>query len=190
MKKLWKTLICPILNHINANYIIEIGSDDGLNTINILEYCKFHNAHMTAVDPHPKFDINKYKKKYGDKFEIYTELSLSRIPLLNDYDAILLDGDHNWYTVYNELKIIEKQFKNKKFPIVFMHDVGWPYARRDLYYNPDNIPEAFRQPYKKLGMYPDHTELKSGGLNSDLYNSIYENNPNNGVLTAVEDFID
>ncbi|MGB9979583.1 MAG: hypothetical protein ACPK7R_09975, partial [Methanobacterium sp.] len=45
--------------------------------------------------------------------------------------------------------------------------------------------------YKKLGMYPGQTDLKEqGGLNSQLYNAIYENNPKNGVLTAVEDFID
>ncbi|MGB9980380.1 glycosyltransferase [Methanobacterium sp.] len=39
-------------------------------------------------------------------------------------------------------------------------------------------------------MYPGQTDLKEqGGLNSQLYNAIYENNPKNGVLTAVEDFI-
>lgn len=189
MNRFWSNIIHPIIKSINANYIIEIGSDTGINTQNILEYCLEYDTHMAAIDPFPKFDVDEFKAKYGDKFEIYNELSLSRLPLLKDYDVILLDGDHNWYTVYNELKIIEKSFKNKKFPVVFLHDVGWPYARRDLYYNPENIPEAYRQPYKKLGMYPGQTGLKKqGGLNTHLYNSIYENNPKNGILTAIEDF--
>jgi len=182
----------PIIEAIKAHYIVEIGSDTGVNTKNILEYCKNYDAQMTAIDPSPQIDIDKFKAEYGDKFEIYTELSLSRLPLLKDYDVILVDGDHNWYTVSNELKIIEKSFKNKnKFPLIFLHDVGWPYGRRDLYYNPENIPEFYRQPYKKLGLYPCETGLKNeGGLNSNFNNSIYENNLNNGVLTAVEDFID
>ena len=190
MNRFWDNLILPIIEQINARYIVEIGSDTGINTRNILEYCVNNNAHMTAIDPVPQFDVEKFKAKYGDKFEIYKELSLSRLPLLENYNVILIDGDHNWYTVYNELKIIEKKFKGKEFPLIFLHDVGWPYARRDLYYNPENIPEAYRQPYKKLGMYPGQPELKEkGGLNNGLDNSIYENTPKNGVLTAVEDFI-
>ena len=188
---MWSNVILPIIEKINANYIIEIGSDEGINTENILKFCMEHNAHMAAIDPFPNFDVEALKSQYGDRFEIYNELSLNILPLLENYDVILLDGDHNWYTVYNELKIIENTFKNKKFPIIFLHDISWPYARRDLYYNPENIPEDYRQPYKKLGMIPGQTKLKEeGGLNSFLYNSIYENNPHNGVLTAVEEFID
>jgi len=191
MNKFWDNLIGPIIDKINANYIVEVGSDTGINTRNILKYCVDNDAHFTAIDPLPKFDIGEIKTEFGDKFEIYTELSLSVLPLLQDYDVILLDDDHNWYTVYHELKIIKKIFKDKKFPIVFLHDVGWPYARRDLYYNPENIPENYRQPFKKLGMYPGKNALmEKGGLNSNLYNAVYENNPKNGVLTAIEDFID
>jgi glycosyltransferase involved in cell wall biosynthesis len=183
-------LIRPILEEINAKYIVEIGSDLGLNTKHILEYCLDNNAHLTAIDPFPKFDIEEFKAEYGDKFEIYTELSLNRLPLLKDYDTIIIDGDHNWYTVYNELKIIEESFKDKKFPLIFLHDIGWPYARRDLYYNPENIPQKHRQPYKKLGIYPGKNSLlETGGLNSHLFNAITENNPHNGILTALEDFI-
>jgi O-antigen biosynthesis protein len=191
MNRFWNSIIRPILEQISAEYIIEVGSDTGINTKNILEYCNHHNAHMTAIDPFPKFDIDNFKTIYGDKFEIYTDLSLSILPLLKDYDVVILDGDHNWYTVFNELKTIEKSFKNKKFPLIILHDVGWPYARRDLYYNPDNIPEIYRQPYKKLGIRPGKSNLiDEGGLNSHICNAIYENNPKNGVLTAIEDFID
>lgn len=191
LNRMWGNIILPIIEAVNADYIVEIGSDTGSNTINILEYCVDKDARMTAIDPFPKFDINEFKAKYGDRFEIFEELSLSRLPLLHDYDVILVDGDHNWYTVYNELKVIEMNFKSKKFPVVFLHDVGWPYARRDLYYNPENIPDFYKQPYKKQGIYPGESNLiKEGGMNYTLCNSIYENNPRNGVLTALEDFVE
>ena len=119
MYRFWHTIIRPIIEKLIVNYIVEIGSDTGVNTRNILDYCLDNDAHMTAIDPQPKFDVNEFKSEYDDKFEIYKELSLSRLPLLKNYDVILIDGDHNWYTVYNELKIIEKNFKTKKFPIIF-----------------------------------------------------------------------
>jgi GT2 family glycosyltransferase/glycosyltransferase involved in cell wall biosynthesis len=192
MNRFWNVLIRPIIEDIQAKYIIEIGSHTGLNTKNILEYCTDNDAHMTAIDPFPKFDIDEFKSKYGNKFEIYKDTSLNILPGLKNYDVVLIDGDHNWYTVYNELKTIETSFKNQDFPIIFLHDIAWPYARRDLYYNPEDIPPEYRQPYKKLGMYPGQSSLlDEGGLNPENYNNaIYENNPNNGILTAVEDFID
>lgn len=191
MNRFWNKIILPLISSINAKYIIEIGSATGINTKNILEYCVDNNARLTAIDPHPLFNVEDYKSEYGNKFEIYKDLSLNQLPHLKDYDVILIDGDHNWYTVYNELKIIEKTFKSKKFPLVFLHDVCWPYGRRDLYYNPENIPKDYRQPYKKLGMYPGQSNLKKqGGVNSFLLNAVSENNPKNGVLTAVENFID
>ena len=190
MNRFWNSIMLPILKSIDAKYIVEIGSETGVNTINILEYCIEYDGHMTSIDPFPLFDINEFKDKYGDKFEIYQDLSLNVLSQLNDYDAILIDGDHNWYTVYNELKLIEQNFKCKKFPLVFLHDIGWPYARRDLYYNPDNIPEEYRQSYEKKGMYPDKSELEEErGLNYFLNNAVRDDTLKNGVLTAVEDFI-
>ena len=190
MRRMWSPIMKPIIEKINAHYIVEVGSATGGNTWSILEYCRNRDAHMTAIDPFPSFNVEKYKKEFGDKFEMCTELSLNALPQLKDYDVVLLDGDHNWYTVYNELKVIEKNFKDKKFPVVFLHDVGWPYARRDGYYNPEDIPEKFRQPYKQAGMRHGRKNLiKDGGLNPDLYNAVEDNTPRNGVLTAAEDFV-
>ena len=107
MEKLWNVIIKPIIEGVNSKNIVEIGSEDGINTKNILEYCQDNNARMIAIDPFPNFDLDKLKNKYGDKFVFYQDLSLNILPLLKDYDTILIDGDHNWYTVYNELKVIE-----------------------------------------------------------------------------------
>ncbi len=64
---------------------------------------------------------------------------------------MFLDGDHNWYTVFHELRLIEEhcQRNERLFPLVLLHDLGWPYGRRDLYYNPETIPAEYRQPYAR-----------------------------------------
>ncbi|MGD6776455.1 glycosyltransferase [Sutcliffiella horikoshii] len=192
MNRFWDNVIMPVLKLTNAKNIVEIGAQQGKNTVKILPYVKENEGKLFCIDPFPAFDEVNLKENFKGHFELFKELSLSALPKINNYDAIFIDGDHNWYTVINELKIVQKTFKgSEKFPIVFAHDISWPYGRRDLYYNPENIPAYFLQPYKQMGILPESTQLvENGGLNAHLYNSIYENNPSNGVLTAIEDFIE
>lgn len=190
MNRFWESVMRPCLELIGARTIVEIGSDTGKGTVNLLEYCQHVEGRLISIDPVPKFEVEELMNQYKDIFELHEDLSLSRLPLIDEYDAILVDGDHNWYTVYNELKIIQKTFYLKPMPLIFLHDVSWPYGRRDLYYNPENIPLGYRQSYAQKGMKPNQSNLsEEGGINEKHFNAIYENNPNNGVLTAVEDFI-
>ncbi|SHK24150.1 glycosyltransferase [Tepidibacter formicigenes] len=190
MNRFWESIIQPIFEKRKPKHIVEIGSDEGKNTEKVLEYCKRNDGKITVIDPSPRYDTKIWEKNNMKYLKIYKELSLNVLPKLNCYDIVLIDGDHNWYTVYNELKIIYKNNSLENFPIIILHDVSWPYARRDLYYNPENIPLAYRKPYAKKGIDPESTNLlEKGGLNSELCNSIYENSLQNGVLTAIEDFL-
>ena len=193
MHRFWDTIIEPAVKILRPESILEIGSDLGTNTKNLLAYCGKNNAILHVVDPVPKYDMAAWQKEYGDFAFFYKSLSLNAIPKIGRFDLVLIDGDHNWYTVYNELKLIEKCClqSSMHFPLVMLHDIGWPYGRRDLYYNPENIPEVYRKPCKQKGISPESAELlEEGGLNSHLFNSIYENNLQNGVLTACEDFVE
>ena len=108
-------------------------------------------------------------------------------------DLFLLDGDHNWYTVLHELRAIERcaERYERAFPVVCLHDIGWPYGRRDLYYAPERIPTEFRQPYAQKGLDVDKPDLlDAGGFNLKHYNAFHEGGPRNGVLTAVEQFVE
>jgi hypothetical protein len=186
----WDTIVKPTLMGLKIKRIIEIGAYKGSHTVKLLDYCKEENGMLSVIDPDPLFDVDGISKKYGSNFHMIKDLSLNALPLLINYEAVLIDGDHNWYTVYNELKIIEKYaISCGKFPIVFIHDTEWPYARRDMYYFPESIPEPFRKPFAKKGMAQGQSELlEKDGVNCDLYNAIYEGGERNGVLTAVEDF--
>ena len=190
MNRFWDKIILPLFIEINPKYIVEIGSDKGLNTKNILDYCHENESKLTSIDPSPNFDVEYFKEEFNDEFDFIMDLSLNCLDSLDSYDIILIDGDHNWYTVYNELKTIEKNFDQNNFPLIILHDVSWPYGRRDMYYNPKNIPSQFLNEFNKLGMKPNKKELLDvGGINQSLNNAIIENTPKNGVLTAIEDFI-
>ena len=193
MRRFWDIVIEPILDAVQPEILVEIGSDRGDNTINLLEFCQRNDARLHVIDPLPKYDVEAWKEKYHRHLVFHKDLSLNALPLIEKFDVVLIDGDHNWHTVFNELKLIERssQEDSQSFPLVMLHDIGWPYGRRDLYYDPENIPGESQQPYKKKGISPDLPELvDKGGLNQHLYNAARANEPKSGVLTAVEDFMD
>ena len=192
MHRLWESLIKHVFDILHPTSIVEIGSEQGENTLNIVEYCFKHGGVVHVIDPEPKYDVDEWRHRYGEGFVFYKELSLNALLKINVYDIVLIDGDHNWYTVFNELLLIERNAKKKGcFPVIMLHDVEWPYGRRDLYYHPENIPDIYRKPYQKKGISLNKGGLvDEGGLNDHLYNAIYENNLQNGVLTAVEDFLE
>ena len=189
MYRFWEPIVEPLLADIQPKVIVEIGSDDGHNTRNLLEFCRRSGSILHVIDPLPKYEVSDWQAQYPQTLVMHLKPSLDVLESIESPDAVLIDGDHNWHTVFNELKVLE-QTSSEAFPMVLFHDVGWPYARRDLYYEPDRIPAPHRNKYRKQGMRPGSKDLDpSGGLNSHLFNAVSEGGPRNGVLTAVEDFI-
>ena len=109
--------------------------------------------------------------------------------------AWVVDGDHNYYTVYHEVKAIETVCRRDDQPLLaFFHDVAWPCARRDLYYAPEQIPDEWRHPYDfDSGVHIDTDELLPGrgfrGM-GQFACATHSGGPRNGVLTAIEDAIE
>ncbi|MYL63568.1 class I SAM-dependent methyltransferase [Bacillus hwajinpoensis] len=194
MNRFWGSVIKPILLSLKLNKIIEIGAYKGETTIRLLDYCKNIEGNLIVIDPLPLFNVEEINQLYKGSYQLYKKTSLEVLPMINDYQAVLIDGDHNWYTVYNELKVIEKKslFNESKFPIVFLHDTEWPYGRRDMYYNPEKIPKEFRNPYKTSGIKQGQSELARSpdAVNVQLNNAQFEGGKQNGVLTAIEDFLE
>jgi len=188
MEAFWNELIRPCLEKANAKTIVEVGCQHGYNTKNLIPYCHANGGILHVIDPAPSIDFKQTFAEYSGSYVFHQDLSLNVLWKLEDYDAILLDGDHNWYTVYHELEMIERS--TKRFPIVFLHDMSWPYDRRDLYYNPETIPTYSLNVYQQKGIDADTDKLvDTNGFNSHLHNSTCYNNLRCGVLTAVEDFI-
>lgn len=192
MLAFWPDVIHPILRALTPATIVEIGSEEGKTTRLLAEFAHSSHAHLTAIDPAPRFDVKAWTSKYQDHFTMLALPSLVALPSIRQFDVILIDGDHNWYTVYNELLLIESLSKQigQPLPLVLLHDIGWPYARRDLYYDPATIPEEYRHPFQRRGISPTSSELVvQGGFNRSLNNACHEGGPKNGVRTAIEDYL-
>lgn len=187
----WDAITEPALASIKPRTIVEIGSHEGISTRSLMAFCAKHDTVMHVIDPAPDYDVSAWEKEFGKRLVYHRALSLDVLPRLDRFDAIFVDGDHNWYTVTRELKAIEDRSRElgQPFPLTFLHDVGWPYGRRDLYYNPATIPAEFRHPFANRGLRPGVPGLVERGFNDHQNNAVTENTPRNGVLTAVEDFL-
>jgi GT2 family glycosyltransferase/glycosyltransferase involved in cell wall biosynthesis len=192
MNRFWDAVLEPAMAIRHPQVIVEIGAETGKTTEKLLDFCREHDCVVHSIDPRPKFDVAAWQEQHGSRFVFHEARSLEALADIGAVDVALIDGDHNWYTVYNELRLLQEasQEKRREFPLVFLHDIGWPYGRRDLYYNPDDIPEAFRLPFEQRGIQPGESELgATGGVNAHLCNATSEGGARNGVLTAIEDFL-
>jgi hypothetical protein len=190
MNRFWTRFIKPLVETVAPRRMMEIGADSGWNTQRLLDYCRESGCRLEIVDPAPRPALHEVMARFDTEYRYHPLKSLEAIALIAPVDLVLLDGDHNWYTVYNELLLIFRRAAETGTPppIVLFHDVAWPYARRDMYYDPLDFDPATRHPYAYRGMVPGRSELTDTGFNGVLANALHEGGPRNGVLTAIEDF--
>jgi cephalosporin hydroxylase len=188
----WELAIAPTLTAVGPKRVVEIGALRGETTILMLEHLG-PGVELHVVDPLPEFDPTEHEERFPGRYIFHRDISHNVLPDLPPCEVALIDGDHNWYTVYHELRMLAATARaaGAPLPVMIMHDVGWPYGRRDLYYAPERIPEEFRQPYAQRGMGRQRTDLLPkgrGGLNAEMNNALHEGGPRNGVMTALDDF--
>jgi hypothetical protein len=194
MGRHWESVVRPLLIAVMARILVEVGTAFGGTTTKMVEWAGAHGGVMHGIDPvpNPTLDLNALKRQYGDRFVFHRALSLEALPRIRDPDFVLIDGDHNWYTVHGELHAIAQVVReeNRPYPLTLLHDVDWPYGRRDMYHDPETVPAEHRQEHARGGMLPGATELcGEHGLNTIRENALVEGTPRNGVRTAVEDFL-
>jgi hypothetical protein len=183
-------LVMNVLEAAGAAAVTEVGALDGDLTRLLLPWVTRSGGEVIAIDPAPHPDLEMLA---ADKAELRliretSHEALAHIPLT---DAIILDGDHNYYTVSEELRIIAERAERegRRVPLLLLHDVGWPHGRRDDYYAPEQVPVEHRQPVVAGGcLYPGDPGTRPGALPFH-YPAAREGGPRNGVLTAVEDFV-
>jgi len=184
-------LILDCLDLAEASRIVEIGAEHGGMSHFLAAFALAHGGRLTSIDPAPKADFLAWANGQSHVDHI-AATSLDALPTLANVEAWVIDGDHNYYTVYHELKAIEALCGRDRRPLLaFIHDVSFPAGRRDMYYAPDQIPTDWRHAFDyEGGVCLDHDALmpKRGfrGAGSFAF-ATHSGGPRNGVLTAVED---
>jgi hypothetical protein len=169
--------------------VAEVGAERGRLTQELLRWAAPSGARVTAIEPAPISDLLELVDEHPE-LEVVEETSLEALEHVPIPDAVVLDGDHNYYTLSNELRLIAERAPEGRIPLLVFHDVCWPLARRDQYAAPDRIPPEHRHPYgEDIKLVPGNPGTVERGLPFE-WGALEEGGPRNGVLTAIEDFVE
>jgi hypothetical protein len=182
-------LILACLNAVQARTVTEVGAYAGDLTRVLVAWAEGSGALIRAVDPSPQEGLSVLDAS-SSRLELIRETSLSALARLPAGDAVIIDGDHNYYTVGEELRLLAGRAGGAGLPLLLFHDVAWPHGRRDDYFDREQIPESSRHPVigERGGIAPGNPGVDPHGLPYPR-SAAHEGGPRNGVVTAVEDFV-
>ncbi len=182
-------LMLGCLEAAGVKSVLEVGAYAGDLTRVLVDWAQRNGASVQAVDPAPQPGLVELAERHSE-LELIRRTSLEALPELAA-DAIVIDGDHNYYTVSQELRLIAERSGDGPLPLLFFHDVCWPHGRRDDYFEIDLVPPAYRQlPLvgDGRGIAPEDPGTRDDGLPYPR-SAAHEGGERNGVLTAVRDFV-
>jgi hypothetical protein len=181
------------LDIVGARRIVEIGAEGAMFSSWLAQYAAARDGDVRCIDPAPSDALRDLGARH-ENVELLERFSPEVLADLQDADTYFVDGDHNWHTVLGELRALRGRLTDPEAPaIAILHDVHWPCARRDQYYDPQRIPADERQPYSyEGGIAPGEEGLNRHGFRGAGVFAVAEREggPRNGVLTAVDDFLE
>lgn len=172
--------------------VVEIGSEAGGFTGQLVEWTRARGGRLVTIDPAPSQAVRDFVAGFGEGTQLIEDLSIPALRTLAPADAYLLDGDHNYYTVTRELELIDAGAAAAgTLPLLVLQDVSWPAGVRDQYYDPSTIPADALHPYSYGGVVPWEAEALTGGFRGgrEFAFARREGGPRNGVGTALKDFL-
>ena len=186
------TILHFVLNIFMPSRVCEIGVQSDLLFNKIRQ--EFPNTKYVGVDPSLSLQCKDEIERAGG--EVICEPSVpDGITKAGPCDVYFIDGDHNYLTVKSELdKIFSFERSCEDSPLIVLHDVCWPTDRRDSYHYPSYMKDVdIHENSAVLGVHPKTTNLiaSHGMMATQTYRFRNEyGGKENGVLTAVEDFIE
>jgi hypothetical protein len=183
-------VIAPLIEVLEPRVMVEIGSGDGRLTRRVLEASGSREAVLHAVDPAMRLDPDLVTQA-GDALVLHPERAIAALSEIGAVDLALLDGDPNYHAVYSSLEMLVRAAERaeRPAPLIIVHNVHWPFGRRDGYYDPASIPPGQLHEHSDLGLVPGRRDAQPDGLRLTPFCAVKDFLPRSGVLTAIDDMI-
>jgi hypothetical protein len=187
---LFASVVAPLVEAARPRVIAEVGAGAGRLTRRLLEAPGAEEAVVHAIDPAPTLDPDLREAEAG-RLVVHAKRATSALGSIGPVDLALLDGDPNWHSVRSALRILIRAARQaeREAPLIAVHNVHWPFGRRDGYHDPEAIPAPLRHEHTDLGLVPGRRAPAEEGLRLAPWSAVREFEPRSGVLTAVEDFV-
>lgn len=135
-------LVKAYLSRLESPKVLEIGLDRGVTTIPLMVFMtRCHASYEfvgidVAVQEQLQITLRNIDKTPDHRVRLLQENSLKVLPRLVDadekFDVVLIDGDHNYYTVQKELQHLEALTKSTSLVVIDDYHGRW--SDRDLWY--------------------------------------------------------
>ncbi|HXS34983.1 MAG TPA: class I SAM-dependent methyltransferase [Solirubrobacterales bacterium] len=190
MHRLFAPVIAPLIEVLEPRTIVEIGSADGRLTRRVLEAVSSRDAVLHAVDPALRLDPD-FVAKAGEQLVLHPERAVAALAEIGAVDLALLDGDPNYHAVHSSLTMLLRAAERdeRSAPLIAVHNVQWPFGRRDGYYDPSTIPPGQLHGHSDLGLVPGRRDPQPDGLRLTPFCAVRDFLPRSGVLTAIDDLV-
>lgn len=153
--------------------ILEIGICDGISLFSLIQrlsrtHESFEYFGVDVLVKEQVIETLKYMMFSGDQFiKIFNQNSLTFLSETSEkFDIILYDGDHNYYTVLNELKFLDKISHDDSIVICDDYDGRW--SETDLFYSE-------RIEYAENKLATPRISLDKSGVKSAIDDFLLEN---------------
>lgn len=181
-------VIAYLLEQTQSKRIVEVGPYRGETTAALCAWARENDASVTSIEIAVTDELREVAAANTDVLTLHEGSSFDWLKEVRSVDFFVIDSEHNYYTLWTELNLV---VAHNAPQVIVLHDVYFPWARRDEYYDPERIPEDYRQPYTDEYAI---TETEAGPVRADFqwatkYWAKEEGGARNGVLTAVEDFL-
>jgi hypothetical protein len=176
-------LVGELVRALKPQVVAEIGAYRGITTQALLKMAEELDYQLHVVDPALP------RESDDPRLTRFKMLSSEYLAESRGATVLFLDGDHNYFTVKTELDLIHASSEDQPL-LVLLHDVSWPWGRRDMYYLPETIP----QDSKKESVQYSHLSVTSAsltgkGIPMNFHVATDEGGEENGVLGGIEAFI-
>jgi Methyltransferase domain len=98
-------IMLPCLDAVGARSVVEVGAYAGDLTRLLVDWAATGGARVWAIDPAPEERLVALAEQRAS-VELVCATSHEALRSVAVPDALVIDGDHNYYTVAEELRII------------------------------------------------------------------------------------
>jgi hypothetical protein len=187
----FRDVIEACLRAVRPARVMEVGGEEGQFTSTLAAWGEEMGFEAIVIEPLPSDGLRRMSEE-SKVVRLVVGKSPEALRQAGPADVYFLDGDHNHHTVSSELHTIDEVCRPNPF-LVVLHDVGWPCARRDMYYDPSSLPkDSVHRHSFDAGVVPGVAGLVTWGFRGEGHFAwaSEEGGARNGVLTGVEEFLE
>src|SRR5438105_3404742 len=138
----FRELIRRCLEIIRPQRLLEVGGEAGHFSRTLADWAEELKFEVLVVEPQPSEALRSLAS--AGTIRLIEGKSPRALVPAGPCDVYLLDGDHNFRTLAGELDALVEVCGDRPF-LALLHDVGWPNARRDMYYATNEGPTRTAQ---------------------------------------------